>query len=138
VDGVYWFGKIRKYGICEPAPGGKEGNPDVVFEIDNYLFVLEITTFKGIRAQWSSSEASSVPDHIAKYKKLYPQKIVIGIFTAPSIHKQLEQNLRLNAKKENVGMIFIPCENFSNILSFATRSKFKKYLIGSARKQLNS
>jgi len=69
IDEVFWYGCEGKYGIDEPAPGGKEGNPDVVFEIDNHLFVLELTTFRGNRAQWSCAEASSVPDHIAKFKR---------------------------------------------------------------------
>lgn len=136
IDEVFWFGNQSKYGICEPAPGGKEGNPDIIFEVDNYLFVLELTTFRGIRAQWSSSEASSVPDHIAKFKKTNHSKKVVGIFSAPSIHPQLEQNLILNAKKERVGMIFKPCIDFAKFLSITNRDELKEKLIQESKTQI--
>lgn len=138
LDEVFWYGSKKKYGICEPAPGGKEGYPDVVFEIDNNLFILELTTFHGIRAQWSSAEASSVPDHIAKFKRMSPNKKTIGIFSAPSIHRQLQQNLTLNAKKENVGMIFKPCIEFSEFLSKTNRKELKQTLIKESEEQIKS
>jgi len=136
IDEVYWFGSIGQYGICEPAPGGKEGNPDVVFEIDEYMVVLEITTLKGNRAQWNSAEASSVPDHIAKFKRNNPSKKVVGLFTAPSIHHQLEQNLKLNAQKEKVGMIFKPCIDFSKSLVGIDKEKIKNILLEGTVRQL--
>jgi len=137
IDEVFWFGSKGKYGICEPAPGGKEGNPDIVFEIDDYSFVLELTTFRGGRAQWNSAEASSVPDHIAKFKKNNHAKKVIGIFSAPSIHPQLERNLKLNAKEEKVGMIFKPCIDFAEFLSKTTRRELKEELIQESENQIN-
>jgi len=136
IDEVFWYGYKSKYGIDEPAPGGKEGNPDIVFEVDDHIFILELTTFRGNRAQWSSGEASSVPDHIAKFKRLNPHKKVIGIFSAPSIHHQLEQNLKLNAKKENVGMIFKPCIEFADFLVKTNRADLKKDLIEESKKQI--
>ena len=136
IDDVFWFGGLGKYGICEPAPGGKEGNPDIVFEVDNYAFVLELTTFRGNRAQWSSSEASSVPDHITKFQRQNTNKKVIGIFSAPNIHPQLEQNLKLNAKKEEVGMIFQPCIEFAEFLSKTSRKELVKKLIEESENQL--
>ncbi len=138
IDEVFWYGKTGKYGICEPAPGGKEGNPDITFEIDEYLFVLELTTFRGNRAQWGSAEASSVPDHISRFKKMNPRKKVIGIFSAPSIHHQLEQNLLLNAREKQVGMIFKPCVEFADYLLRADRYQLKKSLIEEAKRQINS
>jgi len=121
IDEVYWYGKNARFGINHPAPGGKAGNPDIVFEIDDYVFVLELTTIRGIRAQWNSSEASSVPDHFAKFKRSNPGKTVIGIFSAPSIHPQLEKNLTLNARSEKVGMVFRPCIEFAKFLSKCKR-----------------
>lgn len=137
VDEVFWYGKKGKYGICEPAPGGKEGNPDVTFEVDNYLFILELTTYRGTRAQWNSSEASSVPDHIAKAKRENPNKKIIGIFSAPNIHPQLEKNLTLNARQENVGMIFIPCIEFAELLSKANKKGLLDFLIKKSEEQLS-
>ena len=109
IDEVYWYGSIGKYGIYKPAPGGKEGNPDIVLEVDGYSIVLELTTFRGNRAQWNSAEASSVPDHIEKYKRENSSRKIIGIFSAPSIHHQLKENLELNAKQAKVGMLFKGC-----------------------------
>jgi len=137
VNDVFWYGKLEKYGICEPAPGGKEGNPDVVFEIDDCLFVLELTTIRGIRAQWQSGEASSVPDHIAKFKNENKKKKTIGIFSAPSIHHQTEKNLTLNARSEKVGMIFEPCIEFAKYLSKTSRGELKKSLIDKSTNQLS-
>ncbi len=136
VDDVFWFGSMGKYGICEPAPGGKAGNPDVIFEIDECIIVLELTTFRGNRAQWNSAEASSVPDHISKFKNSYPKKKIIGVFSAPSIHRQLEKNLTLNARNEGVGMIFIPCIKFVEFLAKTSRSNLKNSLIKEAEKQI--
>lgn len=138
VDEVFWYGKKQRYGICEPAPGGKEGNPDLTFEIDNYVFILELTTWRGTRSQWNSSEASSVPDHIAKAKQSnLHNKNIVGIFSAPSIHKQLKQNLTLNAKEEKVGMIFIPCIEFAEMLINLSREELLSVLIEESEKQIN-
>lgn len=137
IDEVFWFGKIGQYGICEPAPGGKDGFPDIVFEIDEYSFVLELTTIRGIRGQWDSTEASSVPDHITKFKATNPHKSVIGIFSAPSIHEQLAQNLLLNARQNNVGMLFEPCVEFASRINNSSRDDFKKYLVGKAEEQIS-
>jgi len=138
IDEVFWYGKIGEYGICKPAPGGKVGYPDVVFEIDEYVFVLELTTIKGVRAQWNSSEASSVPDHISRLKKEYYNKKTIGIFSAPSVHQQVEKNLTLNAKNEQVGMIFEPCVEFADFLAKANRKELKERLIQKSKIQLNN
>jgi SOS-response transcriptional repressor LexA len=100
------------------------------------MVVLEITAFRGNRAQWNSAEASSVPDHIVKFKRNNPTKKIIGLFTAPSIHHQLEQNLRLNARKENVGMIFKPCTDLSKLLVNIDRNKLKDMLLNEVDIQL--
>ncbi|MCK4664863.1 MAG: hypothetical protein KAT68_18475 [Bacteroidales bacterium] len=137
IDEVFWFGKedITEYCIAKPAPGGKNGNPDLVFEIDNFQFVLELTTYKGNRAQWNSSEASSVPDHIAKFKSENPKKKTIGIFSAHSIHEQLRKNLTLNAKEEKVGMIFINCIDLANLF-LKTRKEILNEFISLAKRQM--
>lgn len=136
VDEVFWFGKKARYGICEPAPGGREGNPDIVFEIDDYLFVLELTTIRGTRAQWNSSEASSVPDHIKKHKENNSTKNVIGIFSAPNIHHQLATNLRLNARQDNVPMLFIPISEFVELLINSTKESLLEFFVTLSNTQL--
>lgn len=119
IDDVYWYGKedINEYGLAKPAPGGKHGNPDIVFEIDKYKFVLEVTTYHGNRNQWNSSEASSVPDHIAKHRDNKHYKSTIGIFSAPSIHHQLQKNLNLNAKSQGVAMLFYNSCDFAELFT---------------------
>ncbi|MCK4250338.1 AlwI family type II restriction endonuclease [candidate division WOR-3 bacterium] len=138
IDDVFWFGRTGKYGIAEPALGGKEGYPDIIFHINNYIIVLEVTTIRGTRAQWSSAEASSVPDHIAKVSRAHPKQTVIGIFSAPSIHKQLKQNLCLNAKEENVGMICEPCITLAEFLSISNKEDLLEFLISKSEEQLSS
>lgn len=130
IDELFWFGKedIYEYGIAKPAPGGKNGNPDLVFEINDYQFVLELTTYRGNRAQWNSSEASSVPDHISKFKNNNPSKKTIGIFSAPSLHEQLRKNLTLNAKEEKVGMIFISCIDLANLFLKSRKEILKEFI----------
>src|SRR3989344_1372444 len=138
IDEVYWYGKQGPYGVCEPAPGGKEGFPDIVFEIAEYSFVLELTTIRGIRGQWDSAEASSVPDHIIKFKATNSHKKVIGIFSAPSIHEQLAQNLLLNARQNHVGMLFEPSLEFAKILQKADKKSLLKYLLDNVESQLKT
>ena len=137
IDKVIWYGRTDKFALATPAPGGKQGNPDITFEIDDYLFVVELTSIRAVRMQWSGSEASSVPDHIASKKQECPLKKVIGIFSAPEIHPQLEQNLTLNAREDNVGMIFEPCVDFAKFLSQTDRSTLKNRLIEKSNKQLS-
>lgn len=137
VDEVYWYGKIQRYGICEPAPGGKEGYPDIVFEIGDYSFVVECTTMHGNRSQWNGSEASSVPDHINNYKEKNLNKNTIGIFTAPSIHDQLKTNLMLNAQDKKVGMVFFKLEEFCDLFIEKDREDIYKHLIRLANAQIS-
>jgi len=63
-------------------------------------------------------------DFWKKYKDLdkkYNEKKVIGIFSAPSIHPQLQKNLILNAKSEGFGINFEPCVDFAKFLAKTTR-----------------
>jgi len=45
--------------------------------------------------------------------------------------------LTLNAKKEKVGMIFLPCVEFAEFLEKADRTTLKKLMIQRSRKQLS-
>jgi len=136
IDEVFWYGNIGEFGLANPAPGGREGNPDIIFYIDNYLFILELTTIPGTRAQWTSSEASSVPDHIIRIKSNHVDQIVHGIFSAPSISPQLENNLRLNANEQNVGMICITCAELSHLFTNCDRNSLVEFLLERINTQL--
>jgi hypothetical protein len=87
IDDVYWNGRIVKFGLPRPAPGGKTGTPDIVFVIDGEYFVLEVTTIKAKASQFSA-EGSSVPDHIKLFAEDNKGSIVNGIFSAPYIHSR--------------------------------------------------
>lgn len=136
IDEVFWYGKESELGVYEPAPGGKDGSPDLIIEVDNLSIVLELTTIRGIRGQWNSSEASSVPDHIFNYMKRNPKRKVIGIFSAPSIHDQLAKNLLLNAREGNVAMLFLPCVEFADYIQSANRKEFLDFLQSETTDQL--
>lgn len=137
IDDVCWYGYKAQYGICEPAPGGKEGNPDIVFDIGEYSIVLELTTVRGNSRQWSGSEASSVPDHIRRYQSLHVDRKVIGVFSAPSLHNQVEQNLSLNAQKENIPMLFISCLDLANLLVTFTREELLNLFLEKGKEQFS-
>lgn len=84
VDDVIWNGRIGKYGLPTPAPGGKTGTADIIFIINDVHYVLELTTIKSKSGQ-ETAEMASVPDHIRLYNGRVNSK-VIGIFCAPIIH----------------------------------------------------
>lgn len=88
LDDVHWNGSLTKYALPSAAPGGKYGNPDLIFHVDNTIFVLELTTIKSKSGQ-EKAEASSVPDHIKNIKKENPTKNVVGIYVAPLIHERV-------------------------------------------------
>lgn len=135
IDDVFWFWCLDEYWMAKPAPWWKEWNPDIVFVIDEYEFILELTTIRGTRAQWTSWEASSVPDHIKKFNNKSEKK-VIWIFSAPSIHQQVEQNLLLNAKEEKVSMIFFSCFELISILEEENKTSILNSLLEKAKDQL--
>ncbi len=84
IDDVIWNGKMGKYGLPVSAPGGKLGEPDIVFIKNGIHYVLELTTIKA-KSQQEKAEIASVSDHI----KLYSEKVsnkVVGLFCAPIIH----------------------------------------------------
>lgn len=83
IDDVFWNGKIGKFGLPVPAPGGKTGTPDIIFKIDDFTYILELTTIKS-KSQQFSAELASVPDHI----RLFDGENVTGIFVAPIIHER--------------------------------------------------
>jgi hypothetical protein len=128
IDDVFWYGKKAKYGICEPAPGGKNGNPDVTFSVDNNIVVLELTTIPGVRAQWNSSEASSVPDHILKFKNSNPSSRVLGIFSAPSIHHQLKKNLERNSTEDDMEIAALPIAELCDLFKKSDRKSLLNYI----------
>lgn len=135
IDHVIWHGHTGKYGIYEPAPGGKEGKPDIEFRINSVNFVLELTTIRGVRMQWVGSEAASVPEHFVKCKKRNRTK-TIGIFSAPTINAQVKKNLERHSREECIGMICIEIERLVNLFMNLNKNELKEHLIGTAERLL--
>ncbi len=86
IDDVIWNGRIGKYGLPTQAPGGKTGTSDIIFIIDDFHFVLELTTIKSKSLQFRA-EGSSVPDHVRLYRQNSDDPVV-GVFCAPIIHER--------------------------------------------------
>jgi hypothetical protein len=89
IENVEWHGHVDQYGIPFPAPGRSRyslGNPDFLIHVNDVVIVLELTLLGQTRKQWSF-EGESVPDHILGVKKEYPDKRVIGVFSAPAFYR---------------------------------------------------
>ena len=129
IDSVNWYGGIGRDGMPGPAPGGVNGNPDLVFELDDLAIVLELTTIRGTAAQWSSSEAASVPDHINSYRHHDHQSKVVGVFSAPSINRRVENNFELHEMKTGVPIVCIPITDLADLLS-KPRNEIKNFFEG--------
>lgn len=133
IDSAIWSGKVSDYGLAYPA----SGKPDILVYIDNIVIVLEVTIIPDIRMQWSA-EGASVPDHVKTFALQNPEKKVIGLFVAPSIHHQLKKNLDTQAKVDRLPMLSITMEEFLFFLSIPSRTEFKNRLIKIVQEQLPS
>ena len=113
---VIWNGKIDKYGLPTPAPGGKKGNSDIVLLFDNYQFVFELTTIKSKSAQ-EKAEAFAVPDHINNHKREHPKKKTIGFYLAPFIHQRIIENFINYQERWDCKIKSIEIKDFLDALS---------------------
>lgn len=128
VDEVIWNGKLGKFNLPVPAPGGKMGTPDIVFIIDNIHYVFELTTIKSKSGQFNA-ELSSVPDHIKLYtSKTLENQFVKGIFCAPKIHERNHKTMSAILQEEDIDFISIEDTDILNIFSSNTKSELKKNL----------
>lgn len=95
VNDVRWNGRYNSIGLPTPAPGGKSGTPDILFEVNGHVFVLELTTMRAKSSQ-EQAESTSVPDHlhlVAEQTDL-PVK---GIYAAPKIHDRITNMMKATA-----------------------------------------
>lgn len=116
IDDVIWSGRIGEYGL----PYHASGKPDILILVDNLLIILELTVIPDTRQQWSA-EGASVPDHIRIVSKDNPEKKILGIFSAPSIHAQLERNLKSHSKDEGIPIVCFTTDELFKV--FASESK---------------
>jgi hypothetical protein len=131
IDFVKWYGQLENYEIPGPAAGGKAGNPDVIFEIDDITCVLELTTIRGTAAQWTSSEAASVPDHIKNYENHARPGRILGFFIAPSINNRVNENFVVHGLKSRRPIICLEIAEFVNLTMLdrsSLKSKLEAYL----------
>jgi hypothetical protein len=117
IDFLKWYGSVNELGLPSPAPGGKEGNPDIVFEVNDIAVVLELTTIRGTAGQWMSSEAASVPDHVNSYKHSNPDMKVVGVFCAPSINNRVENNFKAHTASTGVPIHCLSSDEMLDLLA---------------------
>jgi len=125
IDEVIWNGKIGKYGLPTPAPGGKTGTPDIVFTIDDLHIVVELTTIKAKALQFSA-EGSSVPDHIRLYKQ-ESGKNVEGVFCAPTIHERNTAAMQSTLAPYGIKLHCITDKELVELLLTRDREKIKNF-----------
>lgn len=126
IDEVIWNGKIGKYGLPVPAPGGVTGTPDIAFVIDDMHYVLELTTIKS-KSQQFSAEGSSVPDHIRLYKQM-TNKEVIGVFCAPIIHERNTAAMQSTIAAYGIKLKCITDKEILEIFKHTDKDEIKKLL----------
>ena len=71
------------------APGG---GPDLVFEFDNFVLVVEVTLSTSIRQE--GTEGVPVRHHVHMIKSEYPKKPVYGLFIAPKLMPQTVETFK--------------------------------------------
>jgi hypothetical protein len=122
IDDVYWNGHIGQYGLPRPAPGGKTGTPDIVFELNGEYFIKELTTIKAKSTQFKA-EGSSVPDHIKLFAESNEDKKINGIFSAPLIHTR--NTSAMQAVLEPTGVTIKCIEDINLVKLLLTKDKNK-------------
>jgi len=116
INDVVWNGKLSNLGIPQPAPGGKEGNPDIYFYVGNRVYVLELTTIRGNAKQWSA-EGASVPDHIMNLSRKIPKGYeIIGLFSAPTIAPRVQTHFDHISESVGIPHLPIPIDELLKIL----------------------
>lgn len=116
IDDVVWNGRLNEFGLAYPAPGGKEGLPDIYFFIGKTLFLLEVTTIRGGDMQWKA-EVASVNDHIInQLRKANGKYDVVGLFSAPIISPRALEMFKHISSKDKIQHNPISIDDFIKIL----------------------
>lgn len=121
IDEVIWNGKIGRYGIPSPSPGGPTGSPDILLFIDEMIIVVELTTIKSKSQQWSS-EGASVPDHIRLIEENYRNKKIYALYLAPIIHEERVTKGMISRLRDYESKLY--CMQISEFLKIS--KKFRK------------
>ncbi len=102
-----------------PAPGGR---PDMVFEFDDMMLIVEVTLTASSRQE--AAEGESVRRHVAKYaaKEIDNGKSVYGLFIAINVDTNTANTFRLGEwyleqdRKIDLHIVPMTLQDFSNIL----------------------
>ncbi|MCT1763990.1 AlwI family type II restriction endonuclease [Staphylococcus epidermidis] len=129
IEEVIWNGSIGKYNLPTQSPGGKLGNPDIIFIKDNVHYVLELTTIKSKSTQ-EKAELSSVSDHIRLYKnKVNNKQITVkGIFCAPIVHERTHNTMKSILQESNTEIVSLTIIQLLNILEESTKYNLNSLL----------
>lgn len=128
IDDVYWNGRVSDTELYYPALGGKNGMPDIYFFIDDYLFILELTTIRSGDMQWKA-EGASVHDHIRNLSQtLHSSHKIIGLFSAPTISPRIENMFKHISAHDNLPHIPITIPDLIEILQQGKASIVKNFL----------
>lgn len=111
-----WNGKVSKFGIAQPAPAGKKGNPDATFKVKDITLLLELTTIPSASAQWTA-EGSSVPYHVANFVKEKGNTNVYGVFSAPIMHERVVNSLKSALMPARCKILCLSIEDFIRLLA---------------------
>lgn len=126
IDEVIWNGKIGRYGIPSPSPGGPTGSPDILLFIDDMIIVVELTTIKSKSQQWSA-EGASVPDHIRLIEENYRNKKIYAFYLAPIIHEERVTKGMLSRLRDYESKLH--CMQISEFLKLSKEFKEKNDII---------
>lgn len=126
VKEVVWNGRYNEMGLPSPAPGGKNGTPDLTFVVDDNLFVLELTTIKSKSGQ-EKAESTSVPDHVrlATNQTTLPVK---GIFAAPVVHQRVSNMIKATAEHNGNDIACITIETLLTALTDKSKTLLENLL----------
>lgn len=137
IDSVIWNGRVGEFGLYRPALPGRTGQPDLIIGIKHIKCPIEITTIGDRRKQWAA-EGASVHDHIKNFEtevKIRDQRI-IGLFSAPEIHKPLKPSLENESRRIKKPIICLEIDRLIEIFQSHSRDQIVDFLEAEAQRLL--
>lgn len=109
-----------------PVHHAKAGQPDMVFEYDDCLLVVEVSLSMG-ENQWSQ-EQEPVPRHVKDVLMANPGRDVIGLFVAPRIDPNTAVTFRhypllVNGRERRLDVVPLSTEQLRTLLRWFEREK---------------
>jgi hypothetical protein len=109
------------------APGG---GPDLIFEFETYVLVVEVTLT--ISHRQMAVESEPVRRHTVQYKEIYPDKEVYCLFIAPSVDNNVAETFRIGVwykldNEEFVNIIPMSLSDYINTFETLNRRRFTNF-----------